>query len=106
MVAIDHGHGPSDGDELCPRCQFVEGLTAYLDRAASGCLDDWGNNAALLLEHVRRTVQALVQLHPAVRSETGGDGGCVEHAAVTVVQLLDALNELREQVVAESSLRN
>lgn len=106
MVAIDHGHGRDASDEFCQRCRFVEELTAYLDRAANGCFDDWADSGERLLEHVRSASQALARLHPAFLGETGNDGDCVEQAAVTLVQLLDTLNDLRERVIAESSRRN
>ena len=106
MVAIDHVQGRGDGDEFCQRCRFVEGLASHLDRAASGCFDDWADAGEPLLEHVRSAARALARLHPAFLVETGNDGDCVDQAAATLVQLLDMLNELREQVLAESSLRN
>ena len=64
MVAIHdgHDHGEGEGDELCPRCRFIERLADYLNDAAEGDSQTWHDATGEIIEQMHSALWALHRL--------------------------------------------
>lgn len=101
MVVInDNPHEHDDGDELCPRCGFIDRLGDFLDEAAEGDADEWHDATGGLIEHMHSALWALHRLRAESMADYTDEIDNVGEAARALV----ALGEL--VVRLEHTLRN
>lgn len=95
MVAIsDNGHD-HDGDEVCPRCQFVERLGDFLDEAAQGEPDEWHGVTGEVVEYMHSALWALHRLRAESTTDYTDQIDNVGEAARAIVALGEKITQFR-----------
>ncbi len=102
MVAMGddggHVHDDDQGDELCPRCVFVERLGDYLDAAAHGAAAEWQDATGGIIDAMHGALWALHRLRAEATTDYGDEIDNVGEAARALATLGEIVVRLEQRL--------
>ena len=99
MVATNgNGHEHDNGDGLCPRCEFIERLSDFLDEAANGDPDEWHGATGALFEQMHSALWALHRLRAESTTEYTDEIDNLGEAARALAALGEIVAQLEDDL--------
>jgi hypothetical protein len=94
MVAIEHDH--DGGDELCPRCQFIDRVDEYLTAAATDGADEWQHDVGPFIDKMHSALWAMQRLWAEEQTNYSDEIDNSGEAARALVELYERIHALRD----------